>query len=192
MLNKFKLVAGLGNPGPKYKDTYHNAGFMAIDYIVDKLKNSQSLKTSHRTNFDYVKINNVVLVKPITFMNESGKAIKEAATFFKIKPEEILVIHDDSDINLGSYKLSFNRGPAGHHGIESIIKHLKTKYFTRLRVGIRPQIGKSPRPRAVDFVLRKINKNDKKALQSTFKSFIEKVTEKENPVGVGLMSVSGK
>ncbi|MEE8131931.1 MAG: aminoacyl-tRNA hydrolase [Candidatus Paceibacterota bacterium] len=144
---KIKLIIGLGNPGSQYTLTYHNVGFLAVDYLTKNLINSK-----------------LVIIKPKTFMNKSGKAVAEAKKRFKVKSEEILIIHDDSDIELGKYKFSFGRGSAGHKGIESIIKALKTKNFWRLRIGIRSKkVGLSAearRAKAEDFVLKKITKKD--------------------------------
>jgi len=97
-------------------------------------------------------------------MNESGKAVKEAVKYFRAKPEEILIIHDDSDIELGKYKISFGRGSAGHQGVESIIKSLGTKNFWRLRIGIR----RTKRKKAGEFVLKKITPADKLVWERLF------------------------
>ncbi|PIR98391.1 MAG: aminoacyl-tRNA hydrolase [Candidatus Colwellbacteria bacterium CG10_big_fil_rev_8_21_14_0_10_41_28] len=156
---KHNLIIGLGNPGDKYKDTYHNVGFKYIDYLLSK--NGLSLK-KYKT-FEYVKTPDLILVKPTTYMNTSGLPIKEALKFFKIKPEKMLVVHDDSDIPFGEYKISFDRGDAGHNGIKSIINHLKTNTFNRLRIGIRKQKGK-----ASDFVLKNMNPSDLKTLDKLF------------------------
>ncbi len=104
-------------------------------------------------------------------MNESGKAVKEAMKYFKIKPEEILIVHDDSDIELGKYKISFGRGSAGHNGVQSIINNLKTKNFWRLRIGVRPTTN-NRRPttqiKAGDFVLKKISKKNLEIFEKFF------------------------
>ncbi|MEK7657876.1 MAG: aminoacyl-tRNA hydrolase [Patescibacteria group bacterium] len=165
---KVKLVIGLGNPGKEYYKTYHNVGFLIIDFLkIPKFKTSASKK------FEYAKINDLILIKPLFFMNESGKAVLDAIKYFKIKPEEILAVHDDSDIELGKYKLSFGRASAGHNGVESIIQSLKTKNFWRLRIGIRKISNNSKRTKAGlpaearrakagEFVLRKISASDMK------------------------------
>ena len=149
---KFKLIFGLGNPDKQYESTYHNAGHLAIDLLEKTAELSTKISKSN------------------TYMNESGKALKKLVKNTNIKPEEILVIQDDSDLFLGDFKLSFNRGSAGHKGIESIIRSLKTKVFWRLRIGIRPQpIKGRKRLRAEDFVLKKISLKDKKTLRETVK-----------------------
>jgi len=137
------LIAGLGNPGKKYQGTRHNIGFLVID----------QLKTLNPEG--------VVLAKPQTFMNNSGKAVKSLLGDYKEKPENLIVVHDDIDLPLGKIKIAKDRGAAGHKGVESIIKELKTKNFTRLRIGIQPKSGK-PRKSEI-FVLQKFKKEEEKA-----------------------------
>ncbi len=172
--NKIKLIIGLGNPSEEYQNTYHNVGILAIENKMPLDLKWQTIKGKH---FACFKFNEIIWVKPLVFMNESGKAVAEALKFFKLKPEEMLVIHDDSDIALGDYKISFKRGSAGHKGVESIIQTLKTKNFYRLRIGIRPetekkQIAKNKEQRtkikAADLVLKKINNQDLQILQEVF------------------------
>ena len=181
-----KLIIGLGNPLPQYDLTYHNAGFLFVNHIA-KIPNSKSqipnkFQIQNSKNFQFLKINGVSLIKPLTFMNESGKAVSMAMRYFKAKPEEILIVHDDSDIEIGKYKISFGRGSAGHNGVESIIKSLKTKNFWRLRIGIRPsirinqhKISINQRPKAAAFVLKKINKKDLEILDKVFKEAMKKI-----------------
>lgn len=181
-IKKIKLIIGLGNPDEKYKNTYHNVGKLMLDYLRKKIEcDSRSMK--HEL-FEFYKLNNRIIVKPLTFMNESGKAVKAALDYFKFKPEEILAVHDDSDIELGKYKISFARGSAGHKGIKSIIKSLGTKNFWRLRIGIHPSKKvtsyKLPaegetrhrrqviRMKAGELVLKKIKKEDLATLQKLF------------------------
>lgn len=159
---KFKLIIGIGNPDPKYKNTYHNIGLMAIDFLSDR---SKWAKTKL---FEFSKNPHFILAKSSVYMNESGSAVKSALTYFKLKPEEILVIHDDSDILLGQYKLAFNRGPAGHNGIKSIINTIKTEKIWRFRIGAR-KIYKN-RLKAAEFILKTIETKDKKILQNVFEN----------------------
>ena len=182
-----RLIIGLGNPGKKYEKTYHNAGFLFIDYLTD----------SQQPNRPIAK-----LLKSDVFMNQSGNFVKTAFKKFsiksgKIKPEELLIAHDDSDIELGKYKISFDRSSAGHKGVESIIKELKTKNFWRLRIGIRETslpVGLSAkalastkarraktglpaearRAKAGEFVLKKFNKKNFEILNKTFEEIIRK------------------
>lgn len=150
-----KLVIGLGNPDPEYTNTYHNVGHLFLDFFIE-----------NRENFQFPMTNDQLL-KTNVYMNESGAFVKKALKKHNAKPEELLVVHDDSDITVGNYKLSFERGAAGHHGIESIQQHLKTNKFWRLRIGIRPKNEKI-RQKAGRFVLKKITAADKKILESVF------------------------
>jgi peptidyl-tRNA hydrolase, PTH1 family len=136
-----KLIVGIGNPEKEYADTRHNTGFL----VVDKLASDFGLQTSvfdKKTNSKIFKgaINKkrVLLAKPQTYMNNSGVAVRALLDFYKIKPENLIVIHDDKDISLGETRVQTNRGPAGHNGIKSIIEHLGTQNFTRIRVGVAP------------------------------------------------------
>lgn len=172
---KPRLIIGLGNPSPQYSSTYHNAGFLFIDYIAEILNSKFEIRNKFQAPksklFIFFKSDERIFVKPLTFMNESGKAVKEAMKYFKIKPEETLIVHDDSDIELGKYKISFGRGSAGHRGIQSIIDSLKTKNFRRLRIGIRQATSdkrRATRKKASELVLKKISKNDLKVFKKLF------------------------
>ena len=154
---KIKLIIGLGNPEKEYADTYHNVGHLIIDCI-----NSYSLLTTHYS-----------LIKSNVYMNESGGFVKTALRKYKTEPEELLIIQDDSDIEIGKYKLSFNRGSAGHKGIESIIKSLKTKDFWRLRIGIAKPPTAGKKIKAESFVLKKISKTNEKILNKVFQEIKE-------------------
>ena len=155
------MVIGLGNPGKEYAATYHNLGYAAADMLA------RGEKFLRHGNFEYCRLGKVLIVKPLTFMNESGLAVSAAASFFKVKPEEILVIHDDSDIILGNYKLACGRGAAGHNGVKSVISELGTDQFCRLRLGIRKE---SLRVKAGGFVLNKIRKEERAPLENAIKN----------------------
>ncbi len=134
-----KLIIGLGNPGEEYKKTRHNAGFLALDKLVLSSK-YQVLSTQSKFNAEIsngvIDDEKILLVKPQTFMNNSGQAVKAIVDYYKIKPEDIVVIHDDLDIPFGEYKISKNKNSGGHKGVQSIIDYLGTKDFTRIRIGI--------------------------------------------------------
>lgn len=132
-----KLIIGLGNPGKKYQNTRHNIGWMILDFLAEKNKWSES--KNNKSLYTHTEINNqeVELVKPLTFMNNSGVAVAKIIKKHNLNPaEDLIVIHDDLDITLGEYKVQKDRGPAGHNGVKSIIEHLGTKDFTRIRVGV--------------------------------------------------------
>lgn len=149
---KIKLIIGLGNPDDEYKNTYHNVGIQFIEF----LQNSK------------LEIKNLKLLSSENYMNNSGLFVKEQLKKHKIKPENLLVTHDDSDIVLGNYKLSFGRGSAGHKGAQNVIDQLKTKNLWRLRIGIRPPKEKT-RSKADSFVLKKISPTNSKKLEKVFK-----------------------
>ncbi|HAM88705.1 MAG: Peptidyl-tRNA hydrolase [Candidatus Falkowbacteria bacterium GW2011_GWC2_38_22] len=160
-----KIIAGLGNPGEKYKYTRHNAGFMALDHHVKK----QGLDWEYNKKFeaDIAKQGDVIYIKPKTFMNESGKSLNALMSYYKLLPKKLgfikekdldlsdtlIVIHDDLDIELGKCKESIDSRSAGHNGVNSIINHLKTKNFKRLRIGI---MGDKPKQMpTINYVLQK-------------------------------------
>ena len=163
---KIKALIGLGNPSKQYQNTYHNVGRNFVQRLSLSNAVTKFLSPPNK-NFEYCQLPDKILVLPTTFMNESGLAVKQATAYFKLKPEEILVVHDDSDMNLGKFKMTFNQRSAGHHGIQSIIDHLKTQKFWRLKIGIRPT-QEAVRQKAEKFVLKKISKNDSEVLSSVF------------------------
>jgi len=164
---RIKLLIGLGNPGIDYQDTYHNVGADFADFFAGQNKEKETRIKSAKL-FEYSAAGNLIAAKSLTFMNESGSAVKAAMTAFKLKPREIMIAHDDSDLFLGKSKFSFGRGTGGHKGIENAIKALRTKDFWRLRIGIRPPEEKI-RAKAGSFVLKKIKPGDKKILESLFR-----------------------
>lgn len=175
-MKNIKFIIGLGNPGPLYRNTYHNAGFLALDSLMKDLAGPASLTIKFKDidrAFQYCKSNGPVFVKPLLPMNLSGQGIKKAMRYFGAKPEEILIVHDDSDIPIGLFKTSFSRNSAGHRGVESVIKNLNTKNFWRLRIGIRPPekiTGQTAptRKKAGNFVMKKISAADQTALKAVF------------------------
>lgn len=132
-----KLIAGLGNPGPEYENSRHNIGFMILDHLVAEAGGSFKGHGSLKGEVAEARMKNTkcYFIKPLDFMNNSGPIIKKLAGYYKVKPKDIVVIHDDLDIEFGKTKLSFGKGAAGHKGVESIIKSLKTEKFWRLRIG---------------------------------------------------------
>ena len=168
-----KLIIGLGNPDKEYEKTFHNVGFLFANFLNEKT----GWQREKGKKFEYFKNGKVVVIKSSVFMNESGKAVLEAVKYFSagnaVKPEQILIIHDDADIELGKYKLQFDRSSAGHKGIESVIKTLKTQKFWRLRIGIggvKTGLFAKLRGRikAGDLVLKKISNEDLKKINSVF------------------------
>ncbi|MBI2639987.1 MAG: aminoacyl-tRNA hydrolase [Candidatus Sungbacteria bacterium] len=147
------LIIGLGNPGEKYDNTRHNIGRAIVEAFAKKVGASFSPNKKWNALAAESKLGKekFILLMPETFMNKSGNAVGPAARFYKIKPASVIVIHDDSDIELGRGKLSFNKSSAGHKGVESIIRALKTQSFWRFRIGIQ----KKRRVEAEKLVLQK-------------------------------------
>ena len=149
------LIIGLGNPGKKYEKTRHNIGSM----VINELRSSN--------------LENVFLAKPTTFMNESGKSVKTLLKTCRLKPDNLIVIHDDIDLPLGKIRIVKSRGAAGHKGVESIIKELRTKNFIRFRIGICPKTGKPRNPER--FVLQNFNKAEEKTVKEITKKTAEAI-----------------
>lgn len=166
---------GLGNPGVAYDSTYHNLGFEAIQYVKNKIDEEAPWQKDSALFGSYAKTQNIIFVKPETYMNKSGMAAKAALKKFHANPEALIVIHDESDLRVGEFKLSFNRGAAGHHGIESIINSLGTKEFWRLRIGFQPQEKK--RMPASELVLKKIKPADKKTLKAVYEEVAQAIAK---------------
>jgi len=174
------IIVGLGNPGEKYKNTRHNIGFLVIDKFKE-MNNFPEFKLSKKFNSliseDLINSEKVILAKPRTFMNNSGKAVKALTNFYKTK--DLFVVHDDIDLPLGKIKIAKSRGSAGHKGVESIVREIGTKDFIRFRIGIQPTKIK---PKNIEkFVLQKFNKEEKKIVKEVIKKAVEatKLTLKE-------------
>jgi peptidyl-tRNA hydrolase, PTH1 family len=146
------LVAGLGNPGREYERTRHNVGWLVADELVRRHGESYRSKFSGKLAELRVGDGRLAVLKPETYMNESGRSVGAAARFFKVPPEHMLLVHDDVDLEEGRLQARVGGGLAGHNGLRSIAKHLGTNDFVRLRIGVgRPERG-DPRPVA-DYVL---------------------------------------
>jgi peptidyl-tRNA hydrolase, PTH1 family len=132
-----KLIVGLGNPGLPYEATRHNIGFRVIDALgeVHRLGRGCRLPTAEY-RAGVIAAESVILAKPLTYMNSSGKAVADLCMHFSLTPSDLIVVHDDLDLPLGHIRLKIQGGDAGHYGVRSIIKHLNTHVFTRIRVGI--------------------------------------------------------
>ena len=152
-----KLIIGLGNPGKEYENTRHNCGFMVMDRLCDKLNVSID---NNKFKGLYTKIKyqgqDVVLLKPQTFMNLSGESVRAVMDFFKIDVEDILVIYDDMDMPVGKLRLRTSGSAGGHNGIKNIIQHVSSQDFKRIRVGI----DRNPRIKVVDYVLSRFKSDE--------------------------------
>lgn len=164
-----KLIIGLGNPGQEYKNNRHNIGFQVLDQLTEKFKLDKKFKA------EIFKGDNFILAKPQTFMNNSGLAVKALKTFYKIKPENIIVIHDDIDIQIGTIRISQGASSGGNNGVESIIKELGTKDFIRIRVGVANSLReKIP---ADKFVLQNFTPADKKIIKDIMPQILEALNQ---------------
>jgi PTH1 family peptidyl-tRNA hydrolase len=138
-----KVIIGLGNPGKEYEFTRHNIGFLTVDYLSDELQipfNQAKFKGVYGEG--RYKNEKVILLKPLTYMNLSGESIRELIDFYKLSIDDLLIIYDDLDLSPGKLKLRYKGGSGGHNGLKSIIHHLKTEQFKRIRMGIgRPLQG---------------------------------------------------
>ncbi|HEX7527336.1 MAG TPA: aminoacyl-tRNA hydrolase [Gaiellaceae bacterium] len=153
------LVVGLGNPGREYARNRHNVGYMVVEELAKRHDGSWRSKFSGQLAEIRLDGHKLALLKPETFMNESGQSVSAAARFFKLDPDAVLVIHDEGDLERGRLQLRLGGGLGGHNGLRSIAQHLKTQDFLRLRVGVgRPGRG-DPRPLA-DYVLADFEPHD--------------------------------
>lgn len=168
------LIVGLGNPGEKYEKTRHNIGFLALDYIAEK----QNIKIN-RSKFKALVCDSdingkrVLFMKPQTFMNNSGEAVREAVDFYKIPIENVVVIYDDISLQPGKMRIRLKGSDGGHNGIKSIIHHLNSNEFPRVKIGV----GAKPNPDydLADWVLGNIPKNDQEVMMSCIENTYESV-----------------
>ena len=142
--NSLKMIVGLGNPGKKYENTKHNVGFMVVDQLAKEHGAVFKKNTFEAEVADYfVNGEKILLVKPLTFMNESGRAVGPLMTYFGIYLEELVVIADDLDMELGKLRLRQKGSAGGHNGLKSIISHIGTQEFNRIKIGIGRPNGKT-------------------------------------------------
>ena len=169
------LVVGLGNPGPKYEWTRHNMGFLVIDELAEREKIPvQKLKYRALTNTALIGGRSVLLMKPTTYMNLSGEAVGEAARFYKIPPQRVLVISDDVALPQGKLRIRRSGSAGGHNGLKNIISHLGSDQFPRIKVGV----GGKPHPDhdMADWVLGKFTGQDKKVMEEAVSRAADAVT----------------
>ncbi len=166
------LVVGPGNPGEKYAKTRHNIGFMAIDYMSEKLGvKVNKAKFKALIGECNIASKRVILMKPQTFMNHSGEAVREAMDFYKLSSENILVIYDDVSLVPGKMRVRLKGSAGGHNGIKSIIEHLGTNEFPRIKIGV----GAKPNPEydLADWVLGTFDKNDMELVSQCIQNTVE-------------------
>lgn len=156
------LIAGLGNPGREYENTRHNSGFMTVDRLAEKLGcEVTARKFQGFAGSGMIGGEKVILLKPQTYMNASGESIRPAADFYKLEPERVIVIYDDISLDVGSIRIRAKGSAGGHNGMKSIIAHLGTENFPRIRVGIG---AKPERMDLADYVLSRFARDEQEAL----------------------------
>ena len=163
-----KMIVGLGNPGKQYERTRHNSGFMAIDKVAEKLNLNIDKKEFAALT---AKNNQVILVKPQTYMNNSGEAVSQIMKYYHIDINDLLIIYDDLDLKYGQLRLRLKGSSGGHNGIKSIINYIHSENFKRIRIGIE----KNPLIETADYVLGKVEKDK----QQLFDDSIEKASQAE-------------
>jgi PTH1 family peptidyl-tRNA hydrolase len=172
MSNPIKLVAGLGNPGRGYASTRHNAGFWFVDRLAEKL----SASFSHESRFgaDIAKSGDLRIVKPMSYMNNSGRAVAGISRFFGIAPQAIVVVHDELDLKPGDARLKLGGGHAGHNGLRDIHAHLGSPDYWRLRLGIgHPRNTDLPEREVIDYVLKPPNGPDRTAIDDAIERALD-------------------
>ncbi|TYR78310.1 aminoacyl-tRNA hydrolase [Priestia megaterium] len=165
-----KLIVGLGNPGKEYDRTRHNIGFMTIDQLAEHFMISlDKTKFNGLYGTGTIRGEKVILLKPLTYMNLSGESIRPLMDYYNIEIEDLLVIYDDLDLPCGKVRLRTKGSPGGHNGIKSIIQHVKTQNFNRIRIGIdRPKNGM----KVVDYVLGKFTNEEMIHMEEAIKTSI--------------------
>jgi PTH1 family peptidyl-tRNA hydrolase len=164
-LHKMLLIVGLGNPEPKYDGTRHNIGFAAIDSFVaatddmGQWVSKRDLKAIVSTG--RLADTKVIAIKPTTFMNLSGEAVREVMDFYRVQPDKVIVVHDELDIDFGQIRLRMGGSSAGHNGIKSVTQHIGEEYG-RVRIGVGPKMP--PQMDSADFVLQKFSKDEQEKL----------------------------
>ena len=162
------LLVGLGNPGTQYENTRHNVGFLVADELAERQNAPiQRLKFKALTNLLTISGEKVLVMKPVTYMNLSGEAVRQAVDFYKIPPERVLVVSDDTALAVGRLRIRKGGSAGGHNGLKNIIQHLGTDQFPRVRVGV----GEKPHPDydMADWVLGKFTGEDKKTMDAAVK-----------------------
>ena len=157
-----RIIVGLGNPGSKYSLTRHNLGFMIVDQLATEL--GLVWQTNKKFKAELAKANDLLLIKPQTYMNLSGQSVAAILAYYKLSPEDLIIIHDDLDIDFGKYKLAKASRAAGHNGVQSIMDKLNTKNLVRYRIGVRNEMrDKIP---AEKFVLEKFSNEELEKLKT--------------------------
>ena len=160
-----KLIVGIGNPGKSYENTRHNIGFMVVDAYLGDVSYQEKFNALYAKKI--IDEETVYFLKPLTYVNNSGQAVAAFMNYFNIDIKDLLVIHDDLDEEVGKYKLKINSSSGGHNGIKSIISHLNSQAFLRLKIGINSKYRRD----TIDFVLGKISKDEMEVFKSNLETY---------------------
>ncbi len=175
-----KLIIGLGNPGPEYEQTRHNAGFILVDFLRSKYELptfTLNKKFNAQTSEGFVESEKYILVKPQLFMNRSGESVRAIVDFYKIEPENIIVAADDLDIEIDNYKITRDSRAAGHNGIQNIIDNIGTQDFTRIKLGVEVSGGRKERGEISghNFVLQNFSNDELQALDNAIGNVVKEI-----------------
>jgi len=165
------LIAGLGNPGSRYEKTRHNAGFLVLEELVERLQLEFKEKEDFKISKGSLGDEKIILVEPLTFMNRSGVAVRKIMQKSNVSPERLIVIHDDLDLECGSLKIRKKGSSGGHKGIESIIQNIGTREFIRVKIGI----GRDPFVPTEKYVLSRFRKDEMPVIKETITKAAESV-----------------
>ena len=161
------LIVGLGNPGEQYEKTRHNAGFMALDAFAKKM-NAPDFKEQKKCSALVTRHEDYLLAKPLTFMNRSGEAVQALANYYKISTSNIWILYDDIDLPLGAVRIRPSGGAGTHNGMKSVIAHVHTEDFPRIRIGIESRTAHGEHIEDIaDFVLKKLRPEEKKIIEKS-------------------------
>lgn len=179
MIKLMKLVVGLGNPGREYQNNRHNAGFMVVDKLASQQFPNYKSQITKKFNAEIIQVGEYLLIKPQTFMNNSGEVVREIVNFYKIGSDELWVIHDDLDIRLGEYKIQRGVGPKVHNGVNSIETAIGRNDFWRVRVGIdnRPMASGQWRTAGEEYVLEDFRSDERVILDQVVEKIVSEVEE---------------
>ncbi|MEI8067751.1 MAG: aminoacyl-tRNA hydrolase [Candidatus Shapirobacteria bacterium] len=167
-----KLIIGLGNPGEKYKNTRHNLGQKIILEYVQTIHES-SFKNYSKFSAQLIEHHDFLIGISNEYMNNSGISVQKLSQFYKISPNDIYIVHDDLDLEVGDYKIQFDRGSAGHNGIKSIVEHLGTQAFNRIRIGVGKPTDSTP---IEDYVLRTFSPEEKEKIDSVSEKVLTEIS----------------
>lgn len=176
-----KLIVGLGNPGEKYNNSRHNLGFATLDHLLQKLEKVKQTFWNEEKKFNAltkeieIEGEKIVLLKPTTFMNDSGRAVQAYSSYFKINSQDIYVVHDELDIPLGKIRVRFGGSGGGHNGVNSILEKLGTDKFLRIRLGIGKEARHDNSHDSSDYVLGTFETHEKGKVQSMIKQAMKDI-----------------